>query len=129
MFPSVWAGILCFILFAGCREEVLQPQFGAPYEIVINEIAGGPDAPPHINGHWLFLTVQYSGGCTDHEFLFESYLRRDTAHVWLNHFSNDDTCEAEILDDLNIELPGSIRDMGVIALYDPVGGPPHLLKW
>lgn len=121
--------VLSWMTVAGCTDPGPQPQFGDPYEILVNQIPGGPDAPPTIAGDWLLLTVTYDGGCTDHEFALESYVRRDTAHIWLRHTNAGDTCEARIVDDLNVALPTGVLDRRVIALYDPAGTEPHFLKW
>jgi hypothetical protein len=116
-------------LLSGCHTEQPEPEFGAPYEIIINEISSAPDTPPRIAGDWLRVTLSYAGGCTDHAFELDSYPQRDTAYVWLVHVDNDDTCESLIYDDLNIRLPSSIRDANIIAMYDPEGGAPYILKW
>ena len=128
-FPFKFFGIGFLLILAGCTTEGPYPNFGAPYEIIVNEAGGGPDTPPRITGDWLLMTVAYAGGCEDHEFQLETFARRDTSHVWLHHISNNDNCEAHIIDDLNIELPTGVQAMRVIAIHDPNGSMPHLIKW
>ena len=123
------AFVVIALILTGCQAPVLQPEFGAPYEIIINESGGSPDAPPRITGDWLLLTVSYTGGCTDHEFILESESRRDTAYVWLNHIDHNDACASQIIDDLSIELPTGILATRIISMFDPSGEIPHYLKW
>ncbi len=122
---------LCLILLVplACSPETFTPDFGDPYEIIVNDIPGAPDKPPRLLGDWLFIMVAYSGGCKDHEFNVETVVRRDTAHIWVKHESGGDSCEAYIKDDLNIELPSGVLSTRVIAMHDPAGDPPHFLKW
>lgn len=128
-FPFTLLFVFTVLLLQGCFAEYPDPHYGAPYEIIVNEISSAPDKPPRITGDWLMVTLAYAGGCTDHEFDLETFARRDTAYIWLFHTPNDDTCESWVYDDLNIELPAGIRDAEVIAMFDPDGGPPYILKW
>lgn len=114
---------------AGCSSEPVTPSFGDPYEIIVNDVPGAPDKPPRILGDWLFIMVAYGGGCADHDFNVQSIIRQDTAHIWIQHQNGGDTCEAYITDELNLELPSGVLSTRVIAMHDPAGDPPHLLKW
>lgn len=115
--------------FSGCSEEPFVPNFGDPYEIITNDVPGAPDKPPRLLGDWLLIMVAYSGGCEDHVFDVESVVRQDTAHVWVKHNNSGDSCEAYVVDELSLELPTGILTSRVIAMHDPAGDPPHLLKW
>ncbi len=75
------------------------------------------------------IMVGYSGGCKDHTFDVETVVKRDTAHIWINHKGGGDSCEAFITDDLTLKLPTGVLATRVIAMHDPAGDPPHLLKW
>jgi hypothetical protein len=62
-----------------------------------------------IVGNTLCLTVQYSGGCRDHEFelygmnaFLESYPPQ--APIYLSHDANGDACEALITTELEFDL-------------------------
>lgn len=122
---------ICLITLnlSACSTTDFTPDFGDPYEIIVNDIPGAPDKPPRILGDWLFIMVAYSGGCTDHNFSVESVVRRDTAHIWIQHANGGDTCEAYITDDLNLELSTGVLSARIIAMHDPAGDPPHVLKW
>ena len=111
-----------------CDRPDFTPDFGDPYDIIVSDIPGAPDKPPRILGDWLFIMVAYSGGCTDHDFSLESAIRRDTAHIWIRHANGGDTCEAYITDDLNLELSAGVLNARIIAMHDPAGDPPHVLK-
>ena len=117
------------VLGSACEREVFTPGFGDPYEIIDFDVPGGPDKPPRLVGDWLMLLVAYPGGCADHTFTIDSTVRRDTAHVWVRHDNGGDTCEAYITDELNIELPTGVLGSRIIAMHDPAGDPPHLLRW
>ncbi len=129
-FPALWL-IVCSSLFAlGCEKDSVQPDFGAPYQFVIDHTGGAPEAPPRIVGDWLLVQVSYAGGCADHSFSLERDVRPDTAHIWIKHFSpSDEQCEVSLTDDLNLELPHSVRSHETIALHFPDGAPPYMLKW
>ncbi len=128
-FPRL--SIVCLIIafMAGCDPVEFTPDFGDPYEIIVNDVPGAPDKPPRIVGDWLFIMVSYPGGCTDHDFDVETVVRRDTAHIWVHHANGGDTCEAFITDDLSLELPTGVLSTRIIAMHDPAGDPPHVLKW
>lgn len=128
-FPSGLALCLILLVPTACTPENFSPDFGDPYEIIVSDIPGAPDKPPILIGDWLFIMVAYSGGCQDHEFSVETVVRRDTAHIWVKHANGGDSCEAYIKDDLNLELPNGVLSTRVIAMHDPAGDPPHLLKW
>ena len=80
-------------------------------------------------GDWLLLMVAYAGGCADHQFQLNSAIRQDTAHIWIAHENGGDSCEAYITDDLSLKLSPAVLNARVIAMHDPAGEPPHLLKW
>ena len=128
-FPGLAGVILLGICISACAEPQFTPEFGDPYEIIVNDVPGAPDKPPHILGDWLMIMVAYSGGCEDHDFSVTSVVRRDTAHIWVHHKNGGDACEAYITDDLSLKLPTGVLATRVIAMHDPAGDPPHLLKW
>lgn len=119
---------LCFVSIS-CAPVEFNPSFGDPYEIIDTDVPGGPDKPPQLVGDWLMMLVAYPGGCTDHTFTVESTVKQDTAHVWVRHNSGGDSCEAYITDELSLELPTGVLGSRIIAMHDPAGDPPHLLRW
>ncbi len=122
----VFIGCACL---TACEQQEFTPDFGDPYEIIVNDVPGAPDKPPRVLGDWLMIMVAYSGGCSDHDFNVTSVVRRDTAHIWVQHDNGGDACEAFITDDLSLKLPTGVLATRVIAMHDPAGDPPHLLKW
>jgi len=58
---------------------------------------------------WIFCQVSYPGGCTEHKFTAvwdENIVVDSVAHlsILLNHNSNGDSCEANINDELGINI-------------------------
>ncbi len=131
-FPGKFKALLLpalFLLPLSCTPEEFAPDFGDPYEIIDSDVPGGPDQPPQLVGDWLMMMVAYSGGCKDHTFTVGSAVRQDTAHIWVNHAAAGDTCEAYLIDELSLELPTGVLSSRIIAMHDPAGDPPHLLRW
>lgn len=114
----------------GCNDSPVTPDFGLPYEIVIDHASGAAESPPRIVDDWLFLHISYEGGCADHAFSIEKELRPDTAHIWLNHsVPGQENCIDPIRDELGVPLPVGVHTHHTVALHIPPGGPPFMLKW
>ena len=116
---TVWLSMLMFI---GCdtTSETLstarlaeEVDFGDAYVIAM-------DAPsPRLEERALYLTVQYSGGCANHEFDVRSHVQNDTSYVWLQHDGNGDPCEAYLTDPLNRRVPLVVLASQHILLLGP----------
>lgn len=62
-----------------------------------------------VEGHYLKLTVSYSGGCKEHDFAlfgWSGFAKSDPpqAEVYLSHNANGDMCEAYITDEIMFDL-------------------------
>ena len=129
-FPIFLLIMFSSIFLMQCTEGTVAPDFGSPYEVIIDSTPGAPESPPRLAGEWLLVKIAYTGGCADHKFELERDVRRDTVHVWLKHsIPAPETCSDTINDDLSIELPLGIYAHHTIALHIPPGGPPYMLKW
>ena len=129
-FPIFLLLIFSSLILSCCKRSPVTPDFGAPYDIVMDYKAGAPESPPRITDDWLFINIYYEGGCLDHSFSLEKELRRDTAHIWLRHSKPaTDPCTDPISDELRLQLPIGVHTHHTIALHIPPGGPPFMLKW
>lgn len=129
-FPIFLLLIFSSLILSHCNRSPVTPEFGIPYDVIIDFTAGAPESPPRITDDWLFVNVYYEGGCLDHSFSIEKELRRDTAHIWLRHNTPaPDPCIDPISDELGLQLPLGVRTHHTIALHIPPGGPPFMLKW
>ncbi|MEZ4700415.1 MAG: hypothetical protein R2834_08800 [Rhodothermales bacterium] len=126
---GLYAFLSIAVLASGCEPAPVAPAYGAPYEIILNDSPGGPDVPPRLHGDRLLTTLSYIGGCADHQFELGYAVRPDTAHIWIAHKDGDDTCDAELTDELHLPLPLPVRGANVIALHVPDGTAPYILRW
>lgn len=118
--------LFCFIIHCSCNNQNTNDDNiinGMPIDKVFGDsynVEGGSikTEPPY-----LLVTVTYSGGCEEHEFKLKAhYLKLDTetketeklkVEFYIIHNANNDSCEAEITEDLKFNLAEIIKDSGL----------------
>lgn len=104
------------LAFAGCDSASdPDPSFGDPYQIAAEPV------PTVTADARLAVTVEYGGGCEEHDFVLRSRDVGGTVEVWFVHDGRGDTCEALLTDTLTAVLPGVAADSEVLALLTPSG--------
>ena len=96
------------------------PTFGDDYRVLAEP------APPTAQGGQVTATVEYSGGCAEHDFVLRSRETSDGIEVWFVHDGRGDACEAAITETLTATLPGVAADAPALWLLQPVGEPVSL---
>jgi hypothetical protein len=78
-----------------------------------------------LSGNILNITVSYAGGCETHN--FELYSQGDFCgtppcyiNLYLSHDSNNDLCEASLIETLCFDISTYISNDNYISLFDPV---------
>lgn len=116
--------LVSYSLLTACTEEVIKPQSGCPkYKELgyLNQDSLKND-PIHvqavkIEGDCLFLTLQYSGGCREHEVDLVLMLPECATpplpppDFRISHDAHGDLCEAWITKEYSFDISG-IREKG-----------------
>ena len=100
-----------------------EPTFGDPY-LVAADPAPAVIASAAVAGDArLAVTVEYSGGCEEHDFVLRSRDLGDQVEVWFVHDGRGDPCDALITETLTAALPGAAVEAEALVLQTPFGAP------
>jgi len=103
--------------------------FGDPYQIVTNETPAAPDEPPSLSSDTLSMQVSYTGGCQNHRFDVDYESGLDTTRIWIHHRDGNDSCEEEVLEQLQFAIPESVLESRTIVLLNPNNDAPLIVRW
>ena len=123
-----FCGLVLVLLTApGCdaiNDSSSGVDFGDDYVVAL-EVPGPNDAPldvtPHLAKDQVNATVQYGGGCRDHDFTLDGRQRGDTVEIWFVHEGNGDNCEAFLTESVSAPLPDNLPPEVGIVLLTPGG--------
>ena len=113
--------VLLLLALAGCDSAMdAEPTFGDPYQV-----SEAPAPAVTVNGAdaRLTVTVEYGGGCQEHDFVLRSRDLGDRVEVWFVHDARGDTCDALVTETLTAALPGVAAEAEALVLQTPSGGP------
>ena len=108
------------LLALGCEvTNVLdaEPDFGDGYQVLTNN----QTVAPRLDAEGLHVTVQYGGGCADHDFELRTRIRQNTTEFWFEHDANGDMCEALLSETLRRDVPARLLEQPNVVLLLPDG--------
>lgn len=116
--------VLCIGVTQGCDvTDTLKlnftSSFGDAYTIASHEEPGA--IVPRLGADGLHVSVQYSGGCREHEFVVRHAVHHDTTEIWLFHDNNGDACEAYLTDTRLLSVPSTVYNTEHVVLLAPEG--------
>ncbi len=111
--------VLLLLALPACDSAMdAEPTFGDPYQVsqapAPAVVVTGTDAR-------LAVTVEYSGGCEEHDFVLRSRDLGDQVEVWFVHDGRGDACDRAVTEALTAALPGVAAEAETLVLQTPAG--------